>query len=460
MSVITRFPPSPTGQLHLGSARTALFNWLYARGRGGRFVVRIEDTDDKRNDNLAYESIMRGLEWLGLDFDGEVTFQSKRMERYREVISDLLADGRAYKCYCTIERLNQLRETQLAKKQKPKYDGKCRGKADQPNIPFIVRLLTPDEGTVAFVDLVQGEIVVDNQQLDDMVIARVDGSPTYHLASVTDDLDMNISTIIRGDDHLNNTPRQIHLLQAMRQPFPQYAHIPLVHGTDGKKLSKRQGGLGIEEFKRQGILPEAMVNYLARLGWSLGDQEIFKIPALIKTFDLKGVNKSSANFDHDKLLWVNQQHLAEMDIKELTSLIEKKIAKAGGNSNEHLRRVIELQKPRSKTLIELFDNCLYFFIAPEKYEEKASKKFLTQKHLPLMRLFYEDVSNLGLWSVDAVSAVFSDFCVRNEVKLGKIAPSVRVALTGGGASPDIAETLFLIGKEEVLVRLGNAMRSI
>ncbi|MGR8921504.1 MAG: glutamate--tRNA ligase [Gammaproteobacteria bacterium] len=463
MNVVTRFPPSPTGYLHVGSARTALYNWLYARRHGGRFVMRVEDTDRERSTQEAVDVIFEGLDWLGLDHDDGPYFQSQRFDRYREAIDELVAAGKAYPCYCSRERLDALRTEQMAAKQKPRYDGHCRDnpEADNGNPP-VMRFRTPGEGAVVIDDRVRGEVRFDNGELDDLIIARSDGTPTYHLTVVVDDIDMGVTHVVRGDDHLNNTPRQVHILEALGAERPVYAHMPMINGTDGRKLSKRHGAVSVLEYRDQGILPQALLNYLARLGWSHGDQEIFSIDELIALFDIEDINKSAAAFDPDKLLWVNQQYIQTLDLDELATRAEPYFAAAGIDTadRELYCAVVDAQRTRAKTLVEMAEKSGAFLGPFAGFEEGAAKKHLRPVATDALTAVRERLAALDDWSLEALHAVVESAAESLELKMGKVAQPLRVAVTGGSASPSIDVTLKLVGRERCLERLDMALAHI
>ena len=424
--------------------------------------MRIEDTDKNRSTDEAIEGIIKGLDWLGLDFDEGPIFQTERLDRYAEVIKKLLEDGSAYRCYCTKERLDGLREAQIAKKEKPRYDGLCRD-LDSTIIrteQFVVRLKTPKEGKVGLSDIVQGDVVYDNSELDDMIIARGDGSPTYHLAAVVDDIDMGITHVIRGDDHLNNTPRQMHIYRALGEPYPYYAHIPMIHGQDGKKLSKRHGALSILEYKKAGFLAEAVINYLSRLGWSWGDKEIFELEELLMAFNLTDVNKAAAKFDIEKLNWVNHQHMMASRLDRLVTLVKPYLHSAPVTSDSRSMRVVELQRERAKNLVDLAKSSDYFFEAPQQYQPKQSKKFLTEITRPILKQLQDELELLTDWQIALLDEIIEKVCQERGLGMGKVAQPLRVALTGSTSSPGIGETMFLIGRNEVLKRLAAAMKFI
>ena len=463
MTVITRFPPSPTGYLHIGGARTALFNWLYSKHHGGKMVLRIEDTDRERSTPEAVEAIFEGMNWLGLTHDDGPYFQTKRFDRYGEVIEQLLAEGKAYHCYCSRERIDSIRQAQMARKEKPRYDGHCRDLAGTPENapPPVVRFKTPREGVIQIDDKVRGVVTVNNSELDDLIIARSDGTPTYHLTVVVDDLDMGITHVIRGDDHLSNTPRQIHILEALGGERPIYAHVPMINGSDGKKLSKRHGALSVLEYRDEGILPAAMLNYLARLGWSHGDQEIFSIDELIQKFDISGINQAPANFDPEKLRWLNQQYIQAMPTNDLVTACLPYFESAGINLDEGppIAQFVEAQRTRVQTLVEIVD-LSHAYYGDMPVDENAAKKHLRPVvAAPLKRLkgvFAEAPEWHGESLHDRIEEVAAEF----EMKMGKIAQPLRVAITGRGASPSIDVTLELVGRERTLARLDDALEYI
>lgn len=460
MSIVTRFPPSPTGYLHIGSARTALYNWLYARRHGGRFVLRVEDTDRERSTQEAVDVILEGMAWLGLDYDEGPYFQTQRFDRYKEVVDELVAAGKAYPCYCSRERLEALREQQMAAKEKPRYDGRCRDNpgADNGSAP-VIRFRTPPDGAMVIEDHVRGAVTFDNRELDDLVIARSDGTPTYHLTVVVDDIDMGITHVIRGDDHLNNTPRQVHILEALGATRPVYAHIPMINGSDGKKLSKRHGAVSVLQYRDEGILPQALLNYLARLGWSHGDQEIFSLDELTEAFDIDGINKSAAAFDGDKLAWVNQQYIQTLPLDELVRHAEPYFTAIGIDTGDRaqLDAVVDAQRTRAKTLVEMAEKSRAFFGALDGLDEDAAHKHLRGTAFAPLKTLRERLQALDDWSLAALTATVESVAESHEMKLGKVAQPLRVAVTGSSASPSIDVTLQLVGKTRCLERLDSAL---
>jgi glutamyl-tRNA synthetase len=457
----TRFAPSPTGYLHIGGIRTALFSWLYARHHKGTFILRVEDTDRERSTPEAIEIILNGMEWLGLHPDEGPFYQSHRFDRYRGVIQQLLQSGNAYYCYCSKEELEQMRSEAMARGDKPKYDGTCRHRTTPPEIHGspVVRFKTPDSGDVIIEDLIQGRVVYRNTELDDLIISRSDGVPTYNLTVVVDDMDMEITHVIRGDDHLNNTPRQINIFNALEVIPPEYAHIPLILSEDGKKLSKRHGAASVLEYREKGYLPEALLNYLVRLGWSHGDQEIFSIDEMVGLFDIADVNKSAAAINSDKLLWLNQHYLRECDGERLAPLLKQRLESYGISTEQGpaMADLCNIQKERVKTLEEMALQSRYFYEDFTMFDDASAKKHLGQVVLePFIRL-HSEFASLQDWSNTAIHQVIEQVAAVFQMKLGKIAQPLRVAVTGIGVSPSIDATIVLIGKERVLQRLELAI---
>jgi glutamyl-tRNA synthetase len=460
MTVRTRFAPSPTGMLHIGGVRTALFCWLYARRHGGTFVLRVEDTDRERSTPEAVQVILDGMAWLGLDADEGPYYQTQRYDRYRQVIDEWLAEGKAYHCYCTKDELEQLRNDQLARKEKPRYNGRCRhGAEPREGVTPVVRFKNPEEGAVVVDDAVHGRVVFQNSELDDLIILRSDGNPTYNFCVTVDDWDMKITHVIRGDDHLNNTPRQINMLKALGGELPTYAHLPMILGPDGAKLSKRHGAVSVLQYKEEGYLPEALLNYLARLGWSHGDQEIFTLEEMCRLFDIADVNKSAAAINPDKLSWLNQQHLMRSDnahiAKELAWQLQQ--LEVDPTRGPDLCAVVASQKERAKTLKEMAANSVFFYREPAWYEEKAAKKNLTPESKPHLERARQALAALPKWTAEAIHALMQALAEQAGVGLGKIAQPIRVAVSGGSVSPPIDQTLAILGLEQVLKRLDRAI---
>jgi len=460
----TRFAPSPTGVLHVGGARTALFCWLYSKQKKGRFVLRIEDTDLERSTEQSVKAILDAMEWLGLDYDEGPYYQTQRFERYSAAIRQLVEQGDAYYCQCSRERLEGLRAQQMADRQKPRYDGRCRdlGLEPQVDVPMVIRFRNPQQGVVSFKDHVKGEVNVSNSELDDLIIERSDGSPTYNLSVVVDDMDMAITHVLRGDDHVNNTPRQVNILRALGASVPEYAHVPMILGDDGKRLSKRHGAVGVMEYFEAGYLPEAMLNYLVRLGWSHGDQEIFSRAEMIELFSLDGLNKSASTFNTGKLNWINQQYLMSMPLDNIIRLVEQRLQRLGisYDATTDLSALVDLYRQRSSTINELVDSILYIFQDFEQYDEKAAAKVLKpQALLPLQRL-REQFGALGNWTAGDIHGVIEATTRELEVGMGKVGQPLRVAITGGSFSPPIDQTAELLGRDRCLARLDRAIEYI
>ena len=460
MTVRTRFAPSPTGTLHIGSIRTALFCWLYARHCDGKFLVRIEDTDPERSTAENVEAIFDGLNWLGMVSDEEPIYQTDRFDRYNEVIQEWLSTGTAYRCYCTKEELEALRAKQRAAGEKTRYDGRCRSRTQHdPLISHVIRFRNPDTGSVIVDDLVRGKVIFDNAELDDLVIARSDGSPTYNFTVVVDDADMQISHVIRGDDHLNNTPRQMNMLDALGIDPPKYAHLPMILGEDGAKLSKRHGAVDIREYRRQGYLPEALLNYLVRLGWSHGDQEIFSITEMIQHFDIADVNQSASAFNPEKLRWLNQQHIISLPTEELGRQLIPFLRAADldlsqGPSPEV---VADAYRERSETLAEMAESCRYCFEDFPDFDAGAAKKQLRPVILEPLRSVTGRLKELDEWAPDKIAVCISESAETHNIKMGKLGQPIRVAVTGGPVSPPIDVTVALVGRERALQRLHSAI---
>ncbi|MDX8401805.1 MAG: glutamate--tRNA ligase [Mariprofundaceae bacterium] len=457
MTVRTRFAPSPTGMLHIGGARTALFSWLHARHHGGRFLLRIEDTDRERSTDEATQVILDGLAWLGLAPDEPPVFQAARQAEHVRAAETLLEKGLAYRCWCTREELDAMREAQRAAGRKPMYDGRCRHRADQPlDRPHVVRFRSPDAGRTVVHDLVLGEVAFDNAELDDLILLRSDGTPTYNLAVVVDDAAMGITHVIRGADHLNNTPRQIQLYEALGLPVPAFAHIPLIHGPDGAKMSKRHGAVAVTEYREAGYLPEAMINYLARLGWSHGDEEVFSRDRLIELFDVRDVGKTAARFDQQKLDWLNAYYIRKADPASLAPEVRRFLG-VDTEGGPDLAAVIAALQARSRTLVELADGARFFYLRPKSYDEKAVRKNFKDATWPLLEAFVREAEALDAWKPEAIHALIARTCEAAEVKMGKLAQPIRILVSGGPVSPPIDVTLALLGKEETLARIRDGM---
>ena len=465
MTVRTRFAPSPTGFLHIGGVRTALFSWLYARHHGGQFLLRIEDTDRERSTEEAVNIILEGMGWLGLDYDEGPYYQTQRFDRYKEVIQQLLEEGNAYYCYCSKEQLEEMRAAAMARGDKPKYNGRCRDRRapPPPDVKPVVRFKNPLEGEVVVDDLIQGKVNYRNRELDDLIIARPDGSPTYNLTVVVDDLDMAITHVIRGDDHLNNTPRQVNIFRALDRDYPAYAHVPMILGPDGKKLSKRdKNTVSVLHYREQGILPEALLNYLVRLGWSRGDQEIFSREEMIASFDVVDVNKAAAALNPDKLLWLNQHYIKYCSNGRLAGLLEVYLKGQGIDSGTgpSVEELVEVQKERCKTLKEMAEQSRFFYNDFETYEESAAKKHLRPVILEPLKRLHGRLLGINDWSNGAIHQAIDETAQASGLNMGKIAQPLRVAVTGGAVSPSIDDTLRLLGKEKTLARLDRALEYI
>lgn len=459
MSVKTRFAPSPTGFLHVGGARTALFSWLHARKHGGKFVLRIEDTDLERSTQESINAILEGMTWLGLEYDEGPFYQTHRFDRYNEIIDDLLGRGLAYRCNCSRERLDALREAQMARKLKPRYDGHCRERAVSADEPHVIRFYNPVEGSIVVDDRIRGKVMFSNDELDDLIIRRTDGSPTYNLTVVVDDMDMGITHVIRGDDHLNNTPRQINILRALGARPPVYAHVPMILGDDGTRLSKRHGAVSVMEYRNQGILPEALLNYLVRLGWSYGDQEIFTLDEMVELFDIGSVNKAASAFNNDKLLWLNQCYIKGSEPVRLARLLSPHMGQLGIDPacGPDLVAVAEVQRERARTLVEMAEISAFFYRDFEDFEADAARKFLKAAAAEPLERLREALAAVSTWEPDILHQVVKDVAASLDLKLGKVAQPLRVAVVGRAASPGIDVTLHLVGREACLRRIDKAL---
>ena len=456
----TRFAPSPTGYLHIGGVRTALYSYLYAKKHGGQFILRVEDTDRERSTESAVQVILDGMAWLGLTPDEGPFFQTHRMDRYKTLIDQLLDKGLAYRCYCSQERLDSMREQQQAKKEKPRYDGRCRGLEDHPeDQPYVIRFKNPLDGNVVIDDQIKGRVVINNQELDDLIIARSDGSPTYNFTVVVDDTDMQMTHVIRGDDHLNNTPRQLNIMQALGTPPPKYAHLAMILGDDGKKLSKRHGAVSVLQYRDDGYLPDALLNYLVRLGWSHGDQEIFSLAEMIEKFDLNAVNKAPSTFNPDKLLWLNQQYIMHADPEHVAQHLAWQFEQCdiAVESGPALVDLVQVQKERCKTLKEMATMSRYFYQDFDQYDEKAAKKNFKAAALAPLKALLTAYQTLDPWDKKAIHEVVLGVGEALGLKLGKVAQPLRVAVSGTSVSPGIDETLALLGRDKTVARIERAI---
>jgi len=463
--VRTRFAPSPTGYLHIGGARTALFCWAYAKRQGGTFILRVEDTDRERSTGQSVQAILDGMAWLDLDYEGPY-FQMERLARYREMADDLIAAGKAYHCYATREEIDALREQQRARGEKPRYDGRWRpenakqiGLTAPDGARPVVRFRNPDDGEVTFTDLVKGPITVANNELDDLVLLRGDGIPTYNFGVVVDDIDMNITHVIRGDDHVNNTPRQINIYKALGATLPKFVHIPMILGADGERLSKRHGAVSVTQYRDEGLLPEALVNYLARLGWSHGDEEMFTREQLVEWFDLEHVSQSPARFDPGKLAWLNAQYLKAADDNRLAALTEPFLARDGCETRKGppLARVIALLKERVNTIEELADAAVYFYRALEPSEQLKVEHYAAETKPALVDLA-ERLSKIE-WNRELINGAVKAVVAAHKLKMPKVAMPLRVMVTGMAQTPSVDAVLELIGRHEVLARLEKQLQA-
>lgn len=462
--VKTRFAPSPTGYLHVGGARTALYSWLYSRHNHGEFVLRIEDTDLERSTQEAIDAIMDGMNWLNLGWDEGPYYQTKRFDRYNQVIDTMIENGTAYRCYCSKERLEALREKQMANNEKPRYDGCCRDHAHNHTAdePHVVRFRNPQEGSVIFDDKIRGPIEFSNQELDDLIIRRTDGSPTYNFCVVVDDWDMEITHVIRGEDHINNTPRQINILKALGAPVPEYAHVSMINGDDGKKLSKRHGAVGVMQYRDDGYLPQALLNYLVRLGWSHGDQEIFSIEEMTELFTLEAVSKSASAFNTEKLQWLNHHYINSMPAEEVAVYLQWHIENAGIDTRNgpELADLVRLLGERCKTLKEMAETCRYFYEDFDSFDADAAKKHLRPVARQPLEVVKTKLAALTTWTPEAVHEAIQATADELEIGMGKVGMPLRVAVTGAGQSPGLDVTVHAIGQSRSLARIDMALAFI
>ncbi len=461
--VRVRFAPSPTGYLHIGGARTALFNYLFARHNNGKFILRIEDTDQARSTKESVDAIINGLRWLGLDWDEGPYFQSQRYDLYRSHIEILLKEEKAYKCFCTQEELEEKRQKALKEKRKPIYNRTCRSIKDKPsNKSYVVRFKSPLYGTTIVNDMVKGNVVFNNEEIEDFVIMRSDGSMTYNFVVVVDDVDMHITHIIRGDDHLNNTPKQVLLYQAFDYSVPQFAHIPLIHGEDRARLSKRHGASSVEAYRDTGYLSEALVNYLVRLGWSYGDKEVFTMQEMIENFSLDSVSKSAAIFNPDKLLWLNALYLREKRAEDIIKLLEPFCEKVGigFDTTQDFLKLIDETKKRSRTVVELLDMMDYYFKEELNYDQKMAEKLFTQDRVSSFNEIIKRLTSMNGFTKDGIESAIKGYASETGVKLGDIAQPIRLAITGRIVSPGLFDIMEILGKGRVIERLQKAIKYI
>lgn len=463
MSVRTRFAPSPTGVLHIGSVRTALFCWLYAKHHNGKFVLRVEDTDRERSTQENVDAILDGMAWLGLDADEGPFFQTERYQRYQEIAKQLVEKGNAYRCYCSKERLDNVRKSQLAEGKKTRYDGRCRNRIEpEKGVDPVIRFKNPLTGDVVVHDMVKGRVVFHNEELDDLVILRPDGSPTYNFSVVVDDWDMSITHVIRGDDHLNNVPRQLNLIKALDVEPPAYAHLPMILGPDGTKLSKRHGAVDVREYRDAGYLPEALINYLVRLGWSHGDQEVFSREEMVELFDIANVNASASTFNPDKLRWLNQQYIIRMPARELGERLIPYLEQAGLNpaNGPPVADVANGFRERAETLAQMATNARYCYEDFDEIDPDAARKILRPVVLEPLRDLTRRIADLDDWQPELLGQAIEDSAATFDLKMGKLGQPIRVAVTGGTVSPPIDITLALVGRDRSLERLKKAVEYI
>jgi len=461
-TIITRFPPSPTGTLHIGGARTALFNWLYARKTNGKFILRIEDTDTARSTKESVDAILESLKWLGIDWDEGPYFQTERYHIYDEYIEKLVESGAAYYCSCTPDEVNAMREEAKARGLKPMYNGRCRGKNLKKSDNTVVRLKTPNSGVTIVEDIVKGDTAFQNSEMDDFIIQRSDGSAMYNLAVVIDDITMGINTIIRGDDHLINTPKQMLIYKALGADMPVFGHVPMVLGSDKSRLSKRHGAMSVGEYQKMGFLPDAMINYLVRLGWSHGDQEFFEKDDLIKKFDLEHLGRSASMFDTDKLISLNSKHIQTKRPEELAGplLFHLKNLGIDARNDAFTRGVIQTLQPRSKTLVDMAKGAAFYYQDDVRFDEKAAKKFLKPDILPVLQKSVDYIESLETYTQESLEDGFKKIMDETDLKFGKIAQPLRVAITGTTVSPGIFEMLLALGKEKTILRIKRAIQFI
>ncbi len=463
MSVVTRFAPSPTGYLHVGGARTALYSWLLAKRHGGQFVLRVEDTDVERSTEEAKQAILDGMQWLGLNWDTGPVYQTDRFDRYKALIQQLLDNGQAYKCFMSAEELDAIREEQKAKGEKPRYPGTWRDRTDHPEgEPFVIRFKSPQQGSVVFDDHVRGRIEFNNSELDDLIIQRTDGTPTYNFCVVVDDWDMGITHVVRGEDHINNTPRQINILQALGAPVPEYAHVSMILGDDGKKLSKRHGAVSVTQYRDDGFLPQALLNYLVRLGWSHGDQEIFSVSEMIELFSVDAIGQSASAFNTEKLIWLNQHYIKSLPASEVAAHARMHFTDLGIDlhTGPALESVIAIQADRVKTLKELAAISTYFYQDFDSFDEKAAKKHLRPVARQPLETVKEKLMALEEWTPEAIQSAINGTAEALEVGMGKVGMPLRVAVTGGGNSPSLDVTLNLLSRDKVGERIDKALTFI
>ena len=455
--IVGRFAPSPTGLLHLGGARTALFAWLFSKSLGGDCLLRLEDTDSERSEQKYTDSIINSFKWMGIEFDQEPVYQSRNKDNHLEIAQELVNKGKAYYCDCSPERLKKIREEQQKKREKPKYDGKCRELGLEKGPNTVIRFKNPESGSVTFKDLVRGQMEVANKELDDLILVRSDGSPTYNLCVVVDDLDMNISHVVRGDDHINNTFRQINIFKALEESIPIYGHVPMILGEDGKRMSKRHGAVNVLDYKDLGVLPEAFLNYIVRLGWSYGDQEMFGLKELIQIFKDGKLNNSPASFSYEKLLWFNREYFLKMENKTLLELLVPTSNQF--KQDDYSSKVINLIKERCSLLSEFENEGSYFYDDPIAIDSKDASKVFTEQAIVILKFLVEGFKELTKWQVEDIKNLFNEVMEKNEVGMASIGKPLRLAITGRMNSASVDETSLVLGKDKVIERVEEVIKS-
>ena len=455
--IVGRFAPSPTGLLHLGGARTALFTWLYSKSLGGDCLLRLEDTDAERSEQKYTDSIINSFKWMGIEFDQEPVYQSRNKDNHLDKAQELVNKGKAYYCDCSPERLKKIREEQQKKREKPKYDGKCRELGLEKGPNTVIRFKNPESGSVTFKDLVRGQMEVANKELDDLILVRSDGSPTYNLCVVVDDLDMNISHVVRGDDHINNTFRQINIFKALEESVPIYGHVPMILGEDGKRMSKRHGAVNVLDYKDLGVLPEAFLNYIVRLGWSYGDQEMFELKELVQIFKDGKLNNSPASFSYEKLLWFNREYFLKMENKTLLELLVPTSKQF--KQDDYSAKVINLIKERCSLLSEFENEGSYFYDDSVVVDSKDASKVFTEQAVTILKFLVEGFKELTNWQVEDIKSLFNEVMEKNEVGMASVGKPLRLAITGRMNSASVDETSLVLGQEKVIKRVEDVIKS-
>ena len=455
--IVGRFAPSPTGLLHLGGARTALFTWLYSKSLGGDCLLRLEDTDAERSEQKYTDSIINSFKWMGIEFDQEPVYQSRNKDNHLDKAQELVNKGKAYYCDCSPERLKKIREEQQKKREKPKYDGKCRELGLEKGPNTVIRFKNPESGSVTFKDLVRGQMEVANKELDDLILVRSDGSPTYNLCVVVDDLDMNVSHVVRGDDHINNTFRQINIFKALEESVPIYGHVPMILGEDGKRMSKRHGAVNVLDYKDLGVLPEAFLNYIVRLGWSYGDQEMFELKELIQIFKDGKLNNSPASFSYEKLLWFNREYFLKMENKTLLELLVPTSKQF--KQDDYSTKVINLIKERCSLLSEFENEGSYFYDDSVVVDSKDASKVFTEQAVTILKFLVEGFKELTNWQVEDIKSLFNEVMEKNEVGMASVGKPLRLAITGRMNSASVDETSLVLGQEKVIKRVEDVIKS-